>query len=335
MQYYTKQTILYLDQISAGYEGNPILKNITLEEKDVVREGIEATGQIIAFVGRSGRGKSTLFKVLTGLLKPLNGKVLITNSKPGDPESAKEVSEGDIGFVDQRYTLFRHKTVYDIMMYALKRSKLSKEEKKKLILENLSTWGLLEHKDKYPCELSGGQRQRTAIIEQLLTSVLFMVFDEPFSGLDVGNIESVKSAFNLILSSNELNTIIFSTHDLKLATEIADVIYIIGQPSDLTNEINSKVSDLNQLIANNEKLIAESPKPSIFKIKQRWQYRKALNYYTKLNIDNEKAIIQEKNKIYSTIVAKYDLKELELAWTKFGVGHLDIIEKIKVDLLKS
>lgn len=57
-----------------------------------------------------------------------------------------------------------------------------------------------------------------------------MVFDEPFSGLDVGNIEKVKVAFDKILKSDTLNTIIFSTHDIKLAVELADSIYVIGHP---------------------------------------------------------------------------------------------------------
>ena len=99
----------------------------------------------------------------------------------------------------------------------------------------MEKWGLLEHKDKYPCELSGGQRQRTAIIEQLLTSKHFMIFDEPYSGLDVGNIETVKESFDLILNSNELNTIIFSTHDINLAVEMADSIYVIGHPEGITD----------------------------------------------------------------------------------------------------
>lgn len=62
-----------------------------------------------------------------------------------------------------------------------------------------------------------------------------MVFDEPFSGLDVGNIEKVKEAFNRILSSDNLNTIIFSTHDIKLAVELADSIYVIGHPEGVTD----------------------------------------------------------------------------------------------------
>jgi len=271
--YELKQTIFYLDNISVGYSGKGVLKNVTIVEKDVVREGVKATGQVIAVVGRSGRGKSTLFRALSGLDKPISGRVLISTSMPGQPEAAKEVAEGDVGFVDQKYTLFRHKTVNQIMFYALKKCMLPKEEKTKLIDEQLTKWGLIEHKDKYPCELSGGQRQRTAIIEQLLTSKHFMIFDEPFSGLDVGNIESVKEAFELIQSSDELNTIIFSTHDLHLATELADVIYLIGHPEGVTD--------------------------------------------------------------YSTVVQKYDLKEMGIAWTSFGPAHLELVSKIKTDMLNS
>lgn len=239
--YELKQTILYVDNVSIGYDdGKPVLKNVTMVEKDVVRPGVESTGQIIAVVGRSGRGKSTLFKVLTGLYKPTAGKVLITNNEDANqPESAKEVTEGMVGFVDQKYTLFRHKTVFQILMYALNMCKVRKnqpiEAKTKIINDQLEKWGLLEHKDKYPCELSGGQRQRTAIIEQLLTSKHFMIFDEPFSGLDLGNIQSVKESFELILKNNELNTIIFSTHDINLAVEMADSIYVIGHPDGISD----------------------------------------------------------------------------------------------------
>jgi polar amino acid transport system ATP-binding protein len=227
--YELRQTILCLDGVSAGYDDKVILKDINMLEKDVVRTGF-TTGQVIAVLGRSGRGKSTLFRVLTGLAKPMAGRVLITNSKENEPESAKIVGEGDVGFVDQKYTLFRHKTVTEIMNYALKKNKISKEEKQKIIEEQLTAWGLIDHKDKYPCELSGGQRQRTAIIEQLLTSKHFMVFDEPFASLDAGNIEKVKESFRQILSNDELNTIIFSTHDINLAVELADSIYVIGFP---------------------------------------------------------------------------------------------------------
>lgn len=246
MNYKLEETILYLDKVSVGYPNkniskenpnkmNLILKDVSLIEKNVVRDGYESTGQTIAFLGRSGRGKSTLFKALTGLIKPTDGKVLITDMGTVDTQDAKEVGEGDVGFVDQKYTLFRHKTITQIFQYALRKSKLDKAGKEEIITRYLTEWGLLEHKDKYSCELSGGQRQRTAIIEQMLSSRFFMVLDEPFSGLDVGNIEKVKSTFERVLAANELNTIIFSTHDIRLAAELADSIYIIGRPEGVTD----------------------------------------------------------------------------------------------------
>ena len=239
MNYTEKETILYVDKLSVGYKDEHgkdklVLKDVNIIEKDIVREGIESTGQTIAFIGRSGRGKSTLFKSLTGLLKPTSGQILITDFSTDDATDAKNVVEGDIGFVDQKYTLFRHKTVYQICQYALRKSIKTKAEKEQLITDYLTEWGLIEHKNKYSCELSGGQRQRTAIIEQMLTSKHFMILDEPFSGLDVGNIEKVKQSFDKILSDDEYNTIIFSTHDIRLAAELADSIYIIGFPEGVT-----------------------------------------------------------------------------------------------------
>jgi len=250
MNYKTENTLLCLNDVSVGYGDKMILKNVSLVEKNIIREGHASTGQTIAFIGRSGRGKSTLFKALTGLIKPSVGQVLLTDLSTEDKDDAKEVNEGDVGFVDQKYTLFRHKTVKQILDYAIRKNTSSKKEKifkrimnsllrkdsastkenEEIINRYLTEWGLKEHSHKYSCQLSGGQRQRTAILEQMLTSKHFMIFDEPFSGLDVGNIEKVKSSFEKIQNDNELNTIIFSTHDIKLAVELADSIYIVGFP---------------------------------------------------------------------------------------------------------
>lgn len=235
MPYTTNETLLYVDNVSAGYDGKVIIKDINIIEKNVIRQNIDSTGQVIAVLGRSGRGKSTLFKVLTGLLKPISGQILLANMNTDDVNDAKQLDEGDVGFVDQKYTLFRHKTVTQICNYAMRKSSLSKAEKDTIITDYLTEWGLLEHKDKYPCELSGGQRQRTAIIEQMLTNKHFMILDEPFSGLDVGNIEKVKQSFERIGTAHESNTIMFSTHDIRLAAELADSIYIIGRPEGVEN----------------------------------------------------------------------------------------------------
>lgn len=236
MGYIEKDTILYLDNVELGYgEGSDyksVLKGVNIIEKDVIREGA-ITGQVIAVVGRSGRGKSTLFKALTGLVQPKSGRVLITDLGSPNGEDAKMVKEGDVGYVDQGYTLFRHKTIEQILQYALRKSSKSKEEKKLTIDKYLGEWGLEKQRKQYPCELSGGQRQRTAIIEQILSSGHFMVLDEPISGLDLINIEDVKRSFELIKNDNELNTIIFSTHDINFAVEMADSVYVVGYPNEI------------------------------------------------------------------------------------------------------
>lgn len=227
--YSIEDTLLYVENISVKYGSKTVIKDINFIEKDAIRIG-QVTGQVIAFVGRSGTGKSTLFRVLSGMVKPTTGQVLISDTNTNAKNDAKEVEEGDIGFVNQKYTLFRNKTVYQALMFALRGNEMPKEKKHEQILQYLKDWGLEKAKDQYPHELSGGQRQRTAIIEQIFCSGHYMVLDEPFSGLDVGNIEDVKDSFKLITSAHELNTIIYSTHDIELAVELADSIYVIGYP---------------------------------------------------------------------------------------------------------
>jgi ABC-type nitrate/sulfonate/bicarbonate transport system ATPase subunit len=241
LPYEQKDTILHVEDLSVSYGDKVIIDNINFVEKDTVREG-KSQGQTIAFLGRSGRGKSTLFRTLTGLLQPTTGKVMIPDfSKPAtnDRQPAKLVEEGDVGFVDQKYTLFRHKTVYAALVFALRNTTLSQQEKHEKVMQYLVEWGLEKNKDQYPVFLSGGQRQRTAILEQLLSSGYYMVLDEPFSGLDIGNIQNVKNAFQLINNSNDLNTIVFSTHDIELAVELADSIYVIGYKSDDKGQLTS------------------------------------------------------------------------------------------------
>lgn len=242
MDYQMQNTLLYVENLSVAYGEKTVIKDVSFVEKDVTREG-SVTGQVIAVVGRSGRGKSTLFRALTGLIKPTTGKILIADVATGVENNAKEVNEGDVGFVDQKYTLFRNKTIYQALLFAMRYKDISKEEKHTTIMNYLQQWGLENAKDQYPCELSGGQRQRTAIIEQILCSGHYMVLDEPFSGLDVGNIEDVKKAFNLITSLHEFNTIIYSTHDIELAVELADSIYVIGYPT-----ITGKVADYGTIV---------------------------------------------------------------------------------------
>jgi len=243
MSYYeSSEPILAVENISVEYDGKKIIQDINFEEKDVTRHG-RIQGQSIAFVGRSGRGKSTLFRSLAGLEKPKTGRVLLSDLKQyqeeGEQPPLKEVEEGDVGFVDQKYTLFRHKTIYQAMQFAMRKRDMPKAEKEDKIMTHLRDWGLEDVRNQYPNELSGGQRQRTAILEQVLSHTNFIIMDEPFSGLDVGNIQNVTNAFNLINASHELNTIIFCTHDIELAVALSESLYVLGYPTLEDGEIET------------------------------------------------------------------------------------------------
>ena len=229
MNYTLGSTVLFAENVSVQYDGRDIIRDINIIEKNVIRES-QITGQVIGIVGKSGSGKSTLFKALTGLIKPCTGQILIP--QPTDYTQAKIVQEGDVGFVNQKYTLFRNKTVRQTLEFALRKfSELSRKDRTEKIETYAQEWGLFEHLEKYPNQLSGGQRQRVAIIEQMFSSENFIIMDEPFSGLDVGNILKVKQSFKRISESNEFNTLIFSTHDIDLAVELADSIHVIGNPT--------------------------------------------------------------------------------------------------------
>lgn len=230
MKYSVSEKLIAVEGVEYSINGKKILRNIGNEKipfeiYDLKKDGGNL-GQIIAVIGRSGSGKSSLFKIITGLVNPTQGQVLIPNVE--DLKQHKKVTEGDVGFVQQNYPLSRNQSIKEMLETACRMGKISDNESSKTIDDYLNDWGLYEHRNKYSNQLSGGQRQRVAIIEQLLCSHHFMVFDEPFSGLDIGNILDVKNCFRKIADQNDINTIIFSTHDIDLAVEIADLIYVIG-----------------------------------------------------------------------------------------------------------
>lgn len=278
MEYTLGQTLLKVENVSLevpnnnGFGKKRLIHDINMEIKDVVRPGLQQ-GQIVGVVGDSGRGKSTLFKLLTGLVKPTTGRILI----PGENGEGRNVREGDVGYVDQKYTLFRSETIYKALMFAAEKGGVHQKDRHDIVMKYIVDWKLEEAKDNYPNQCSGGQRQRAAAIQQLLCSKHFINMDEPFSGLSVRGERNLKEIMQLTCSANELNTIIFSAHNLNLAVELADQIYVIGYPKD-----------------ENGKLIKSG-----------------------------------------TIVSSYDLKEMGLAWTPFGLGHIDLVKKIGDDIINS
>ena len=228
--YEKKDVIVEVDKVCLELGGKTILRNVSAEIRDIVRPGM-TQGQIVGFLGPSGVGKTKLFEILAGLLKPTSGTVRI-----GTPLVPIQV--GKVGVVQQNYPLFRHRSVWgNLLVAAGKSATANPQERETRVKALLERFGLWANRDQYPAQLSGGQRQRVAIAQQLICSETYLLLDEPFSGLDVNMIREVSHMLVEIANQNETNTIIVVSHDIASTAAISDTLWIMGRDRTPEGEI--------------------------------------------------------------------------------------------------
>ncbi len=217
-------TLVRVADVSLSLGGNPVLRDVNLEIRDIRRPGTVA-GQVVGLLGPSGIGKTQLFRILAGLTSPDSGTVVIGD--PGVP-----VERGMVGVVAQNYPLFAHRRVLSNLTVAGRLSGLSHADARAKALGFLKRFKLEDAAGKYPAQLSGGQRQRVAIAQQFMCSEHFLLMDEPFSGLDMVQVENVVDLIGEVAAADELNTIVVVTHDITAALEVADTIWLLGRDRD-------------------------------------------------------------------------------------------------------
>ena len=187
--------------------------------------------EVIAILGPSGTGKSTLLRCLNYLTVPTKGIIEIGDIRIDvENHTKKDVIElrKHSSMVFQGYNLFKNKTAIENVMEALVVvQKKPKEEAEKIALELLAKVGMLERKDFYPSKLSGGQQQRVGIARALAVNPNVLLFDEPTSALDP---ELVGEVLNTIKSlAEEGTTMILVTHEIGFAREVATrVLFMDG-----------------------------------------------------------------------------------------------------------
>jgi polar amino acid transport system ATP-binding protein/sulfate transport system ATP-binding protein len=221
--------LLKVNGVSLALGGKPILRDVNLEVRDVRRPG-HTTGQVIGLLGPSGIGKTQLFRILAGLNSPDAGSVLLG-------EAALPVTRGEVGVVAQHYPLFAHRRVFGNLLIAGTRSGLDHQAAERKATDLLARFKLEDAAHKFPAQLSGGQRQRVAIAQQVMSSTHFLLMDEPFSGLDLVQIQRVIELIHEVASADELNTIIVVTHDISAAIEIADTLWLLGRDRDAQGQL--------------------------------------------------------------------------------------------------
>lgn len=171
------------------------------------------SGEIIAIVGPSGSGKSTILNLISGLLKPNEGKINVY---------------GNLGYMFQKDQLFEWRTVWKNILIGLEIRRQITEERQKEIEEMLKKYDLADFVNNYPHELSGGMRQRIALIRTLALKPNILLLDEPFSALDYQTrIKVSDDVYNII--RNEKLSAILVTHDISEAIAMADRVIVLSK----------------------------------------------------------------------------------------------------------
>lgn len=203
--------MLELRNISTKFGDKQILKDFNL---------IVPEKQVLAIVGPSGGGKTTLLRMLAGLETIDSGQVIYN----GETLDVTELEKRNLlGFVFQDFQLFPHLSVLEnLTLSPIHTMNISKEEAEEKAQGLLARLGLSEHAKAYPYSLSGGQKQRVALARAMMINPEIIGYDEPTSALDPALRLEVEK---LILQNREMGmTQIVVTHDLQFAENIADSI---------------------------------------------------------------------------------------------------------------
>ena len=234
-------SLLNVENIRKSYGKTEVLKDISFSLKK---------GEVLAIIGSSGSGRTTLLRCLNFLETPGNGKISVNDKVLFDSNDSSAKSDSEIrkrrlhfGLVFQSFNLFPQYTVIENIMLAPKLAAKeqikqtgeymgakSYKEAHEIIKSNakslLERVGLSEKSESYPCNLSGGQQQRVAIARALALNPDVLCFDEPTSALDPELTGEVLNVIRSLKTSD--STMIVVTHEIEFARDVADKIIFMA-----------------------------------------------------------------------------------------------------------
>ncbi len=182
-----------------------------------------AQGELVALLGPSGGGKTTVLRILAGLEVPDTGRVLLRGVDVTDVR----VQDRNIGFVFQGYALFKHLTVSENVAFGLSIRGKPKAEIHQTVADLLGRVRLSNMGERYPHELSGGQRQRIALIRALAPSPSVLLLDEPFGALDAKVRLELREWLRKLHDETSITTVLV-THDQEEAFSVADRVIVMN-----------------------------------------------------------------------------------------------------------
>jgi NitT/TauT family transport system ATP-binding protein len=199
--------VLRVRDLAVGYGQEPVIEGVNLEV---------AAGGFISLVGPSGSGKTSVLRAVSGLLRPLAGRVELN----GGRES--------LGFLFQDDALLPWRTARENVALGLRIRKYSKDAAEREADGWLARLGLEGLGERFPHELSGGQRKRVAIAQILALKPKLLLMDEPFASLDaIVRTRITQELLNWV--EGERLSVLLVTHDLEEAVTVSDTVYLLSQ----------------------------------------------------------------------------------------------------------
>lgn len=210
---------IVLQNINKTFNQAKVLNDINLEVP---------TGELVALLGASGCGKTTLLRIIAGLERADSGEVWFH----GEDATFQAIQERRVGFVFQHYALFRHLTVFENIAFGLRVRPRGLRPTEAMIqnkvMQLLELVQLIPFAQQSPRQLSGGQRQRVALARALAVEPKVLLLDEPFSALDATVRKELRRWLRQL--HDELHvTSVFVTHDQEEAMEVADQVVVMKQ----------------------------------------------------------------------------------------------------------
>ena len=220
--------LVVFDNVTKTFGDGPHAK-VAIKDVSFVVEDLPNVGELIAIVGQSGCGKSTVLRIIAGLephFPPTSGTVQVfgkTVDKPG----------ADRGMVDQKYSLMPHLTVLDNIAFGLRLRRVPARDRRDRAREWAKKVGLEGAEDKYPSELSGGMQQRVSIAATLILAPKILLMDEPFGALDPKTRMQMQELL-VQLWKEQQSTVFIVTHSVEEAIYLGDrVLRMAAKPGRL------------------------------------------------------------------------------------------------------
>lgn len=208
--------VLSAEGLTKRYDGRAVIENINITIN---------SGEIVGLLGPNGAGKTTTFHIMTGMTKPETGGIRLDNEAIGNLPMHVRAIKG-ISYLPQEPSIFRKLTVRDNLRAVLEIRGLSAEEISEKVDRLLKEFDLIAFSDRMGARLSGGERRRTEIARCIATDPKFILFDEPFAGIDPIAILELKKMLKYLKGTGI--GVLITDHNVRDTLSITDRAYILS-----------------------------------------------------------------------------------------------------------